>query len=44
LAIKNWLDDDVCIGCDGANKPMNMIDFLILESIIIEEKIKFIEE
>jgi hypothetical protein len=44
LAIKNWLVDDVCIGCDRANKPMNMIDFLILESIIIEEKIKFIEE
>jgi len=37
--IKKW-PDDVCIGCDGVNKPMNMI----FESIIIEEKNEFIEE
>jgi hypothetical protein len=34
--IKDW-HDDVCIGCDGANEPMNMIDFLTLKSNIVEE-------
>jgi hypothetical protein len=41
--IKNWLDE-IHIGCDGADKPINMIDFFTLESIIIEENNKFIEE
>jgi hypothetical protein len=41
--IKNW-PNDVRIGCDGANKPMNMIDFLTLDFIIIKGKNKFIEE
>jgi hypothetical protein len=35
--IKNW-PGDVHVGCDGANKPMNMIDFLILEFVVIEGK------
>jgi hypothetical protein len=41
--IKNWIID-VHVDCDGAKKPLNMIDFLTLESIIIEENNKFIKE
>jgi hypothetical protein len=35
LMIKNW-HDDVCVGSNGAYKLLNMIDFLMLKSIIIE--------
>jgi hypothetical protein len=43
LVIKKWIID-VHADCDGAKKPMNMIDFLTLESIIIEENNKLIKE
>jgi hypothetical protein len=41
--IKNWIID-IHVGCDGAKKPMNMIDFFTLASIIIEENNKLIKE
>jgi hypothetical protein len=37
--IKSW-HDDTYVGCDGACKLMNMINFLSLEPIIIEENSK----
>jgi hypothetical protein len=40
---KKYLND-VHVGCDGACKPMSVIDFLTLEFITIEENNKFIEE
>ncbi len=41
--VKNW-HDDVCVGSDGAYKLMNIIDFLMLKSTIIERNNKFIEQ
>jgi len=41
--IKIWIID-VHVGCNGVKKPMNMIDFLTLVSIIIEENNKLIKE
>jgi hypothetical protein len=43
LMIKSW-HDDACITSDGAYKLMNMIDFLMLKSTIIEKNNKFIKK
>jgi hypothetical protein len=43
LVIKNRLDN-ICVGCDGPNKPTNMINFLILKFIVIEKIYDLIEK
>jgi hypothetical protein len=43
LMIKKW-PNDACVGCEGEYKFKNMIYFLTLESFMIEESNKFIEE
>ncbi len=43
LMIKSWLDD-THVDYDGAQKFMNMTNFLTSKFIIIEENNKFIEE
>jgi hypothetical protein len=37
LVTKNW-SNNACVGCNGAYKLMDMIDFLTSKSNIIEEK------
>jgi hypothetical protein len=37
LVTKNWLDN-ACVGCNGAYKLMDIIDFLTSKSIVIEAK------
>jgi hypothetical protein len=37
LVTKNW-SDNVCVGCNGVYKLMDMIEFLTSKSIIIEKK------
>jgi hypothetical protein len=39
FVIKKW-HDDICVGCDGSSKPMNMTNFLTSKSNIIEENNK----
>jgi hypothetical protein len=41
--IKKW-PNDARVGCDGKYMSKNMIYFLTLESFMIEENNKFIEE
>jgi hypothetical protein len=43
LVIKIW-HNDIGVGYDGAYKLMNMTTFFILESTILEENNKLIEE
>jgi hypothetical protein len=45
LVIKNWPDNaQAQVGYDEAYKLMNMIDFFVSKSILLQENTKFIKE